>query len=698
MENAQPETATQRLLQVQKHLTPSQELNKTEQPSPKDTLASYRAKTTVNIPVLRELIYGKYLGPRETMFRILSRDPIFKHHTTLELNRKEARHLSFKHMEKIVKHFPEFMTFEEYQKDPYILTVVSDLLWAFDQALAVKLGVHYQLYTKTLANLGSVKHRKLQEDAVYLRDIGCFGLTELGHGSNVRDISTTATYDPKTREFIINTPDDLAMKFFIGAAAHLANVSAVFAQLYVNGKCHGVHAFVVPIRNKVDHSVLPGVTIGDCGAKAGLNGVDNGFMVFNNVRIPYDNLLDRFSQITPQHEFVSSIKNDDKRFGISLGSLSNGRIALVSQSNEALRNALTIGVRFASTRRQFGKPGKPETSIIEYPHVQYRLMPYIAGTFAYGFAATHLATLWVTNLASIFDEKNALLNEIHALSSVLKPAMAWFSQKGIQEVREICGGLGYSAYNRIGAYREENDINATWEGDNNVLLQQGQKFVLNGLKKLLQGADLPHESLSYLKADFDAEASKWSVSSPDQCYQFEALLEAMEFNGNYAAYRATAKLQENVGKAEALAEVWNMTQPFYLTETTKSFGDIYVFTQFRAYIKKCTDKPTKKVLEKLCQLWALCRIEQDSGLYNEVQFISREQMEWVREAITELCASVKDEANGLIDAIALSDEMLGSPIGAYDGDIYNRFMGLIKTLPSTFEKPTYWREIHNQKP
>ncbi len=73
-------------------------------------------------------------------------------------------------------------------------------------------------------------------------------------------------------------------------------------------------------------------------------------------------------------------------------------------------------------------------------------------------------------------------------------------------------------------------------------------------------------------------------------------------------------------------------------------------------------------------------------------------MEWVRDAITDLCTVIKDEANGLIDAIALSDQMLGSPIGSQDGNVYNRFLGLIKTLPSTFEKPTYWKEIQSQKP
>ena len=122
-------------------------------------------------------------------------------------------------------------------------------------------------------------------------------MTELGHGSNAREIRTTAHYDKENKEFIINTPDDLAMKFWIGAAANLANMTVCFAQLYSNGQHYGPHAFIVPIRNIKDHTLMPGVTIGDCGLKNGLNAIDNGFLVFKNVRIPLDNLLDRFSSI-----------------------------------------------------------------------------------------------------------------------------------------------------------------------------------------------------------------------------------------------------------------------------------------------------------------------------------------------------------------------------------------------------------------
>lgn len=71
---------------------------------------------------------------------------------------------------------------------------------------------------------------------------------------------------------------------------------------------------------------LPGITLGDCGAKEGFHGIDNGFMMFDNVRIPKENFLNRLSDIDDDGKFTSPIKSIDARFGLSLGGLSSGRI------------------------------------------------------------------------------------------------------------------------------------------------------------------------------------------------------------------------------------------------------------------------------------------------------------------------------------------------------------------------------------
>jgi acyl-CoA oxidase len=160
-------------------------------------------------------------------------------------------------------------------------------------------------------------------------DFSCFALTELGHGSNVRGILTTATYDKEDKEFIINSPNNMAMKFWIGGAGKSANVCCCWAQLIVDGVDMGPHAFVVPLRDRKTHIPLNGVTVGDCGMKEGHEGIDNGFILFDNVRIPKDNFLNRLSDISDDGVFTSPIKSADQRFALSLGGLSVGRILLI---------------------------------------------------------------------------------------------------------------------------------------------------------------------------------------------------------------------------------------------------------------------------------------------------------------------------------------------------------------------------------
>ena len=121
-------------------------------------------------------------------------------------------------------------------------------------------------------------------------------MTEIGHGSNVRDIETVATYDPATGEFDLHSPTFTSGKNYIGNAGVHGKIATVFAQLETRGERHGVHAFVVPIRDDRGRP-LPGIRLEDNGEKLGLNGVDNGRIWFDHVRVPRVEMLDRFAQV-----------------------------------------------------------------------------------------------------------------------------------------------------------------------------------------------------------------------------------------------------------------------------------------------------------------------------------------------------------------------------------------------------------------
>src|SRR6478609_2177839 len=259
-----------------------------------------------------------------------------------------------------------------------------------DLSLLVKCGVQFGLFGGAVLHLGTHKHHERHLHRIAKLDLpGCFAMTETGHGSNVQALRTTATYDAATEEFVVHTPDDDARKDYIGAAARDGRLAAVFAQLVVGGESRGVHALLVPIRDEAG-TVLDGVRIEDCGAKLGLDGVDNGRIWFDHVRVPREALLDRYASVTPDGIYSSPTENPTKRFFTMLGTLIQGRVSVCGASINATKVALDIAIRRGLTRRQFGAPGEPEALLMDYRTHQRRLLPALATTYALHFAQDRL--------------------------------------------------------------------------------------------------------------------------------------------------------------------------------------------------------------------------------------------------------------------------------------------------------------------
>ena len=276
------------------------------------------------------------------------------------------------------------------------------------------MGVQFGLFGGSILQLGSSQHHQEYLPAIGTLELpGCFAMTETGHGSNVHDLETVARYDPQTEEFIIHTPNLSARKDYIGNAALHGRLATVFAQLEIGAQRHGVHAFLVPIRED-DGTPCVGVGIEDCGEKLGLNGVDNGRLWFDGVRIPRSNLLDRFAQVGPDGIYSSPIASPTKRFFVMLGTLVGGRVSVALAASSASKSALTIAVRYGARRRQFGPEGEAETVLLDFRTHQRRLMPRLATTYALDFALKRLVTEYVGSTA---DSRR----EVEALAAGLKP-------------------------------------------------------------------------------------------------------------------------------------------------------------------------------------------------------------------------------------------------------------------------------------
>ncbi|MGY2060944.1 acyl-CoA dehydrogenase family protein, partial [Nocardia gipuzkoensis] len=251
-------------------------------------------------------------------------------------------------------------------------------------------GVQWGLFGGAVENLGTERHDDVVKQVLSLDLLGCFAMTESGHGSDVANLETTATYDPATQEFVVHSPTASARKDYIGGAAEHARMAAVFAQLITGGEGQGVHCFLVPIRDE-DGNDLPGVTTSDCGLKGGLAGVDNGRILFDHVRIPRENLLNRYADVEPDGTYGSEIENPSRRFFTTLGTLVRGRVSVGGAAAAGARVALSIALRYAEKRRQFKDPETgEETVLLDYRSHQRRLLPLVARSFALAFAQNDL--------------------------------------------------------------------------------------------------------------------------------------------------------------------------------------------------------------------------------------------------------------------------------------------------------------------
>jgi len=521
---------------------------------------------------------------------------------------------------------------------------VFEMLGYHDLSLTVKFGVQFGLWGGSVLWLGTKKHHDK-----YLKGIGdmsipgCFAMTETGHGSNVRALETTAIYNESTGDFTIHTPHHGAGKEYIGNALH-GKMATVFVQLIVKGENHGVHALVVPLRDD-EGNLLEGITFEDCGYKLGLNGVDNGRLWFDQVRVPRENLLNKFGDVDAEGNYTSPIQKPSRRFFTMLGTLVGGRVCVPRAGLSAAKSGLTIAIKYALKRRQFGpKLSEPETLLLDYPSHQRRLLPRLAKAYALDFGLTYLNKRFA-------NKTEADIQEIETLAAALKSYATWFTTDTLQECREACGGKGYLAENRFADLKADSDIFTTFEGDNTVLMQLVAKGLLSNFKKQFHD-DGSMAMLRFIGGRFTtaiSERNPLTKRNTDKAHLFSSEFQLNAFR--YREHRLLYKVADRIrGKIKAGKPAYDavMDCQSHMIALGNAFAERIILEQFVKAVEACEEAELKSTLKHLCDLFALAVIEEHKGWYLEDDYMDGSKTKAIRRMIDLLCKEVRMDAQGLV--------------------------------------------------
>eukprot|EP00742_Colponemidia_sp_Colp-10_P008777 GILJ01009528.1.p1 GENE.GILJ01009528.1~~GILJ01009528.1.p1 ORF type:complete len:685 (+),score=118.63 GILJ01009528.1:1-2055(+) len=612
--------------------------------------------------VVYHYLVGEFAQEVEDAKKELLADPIFNYSSQANLGFEAFRALTHKRCLTVCEKQVTEETIFDISNNLVRLFCKGEALNLVDFSFATKMAVHFFLFCGSLLLLGNDSHLKEYIPLAKTFDnrngaCGCFAMTEKGHGSNVRALETEARYDRSTEEFVIHSPTSNAAKWFIGNAMN-ANFSVVFARLIIDDTDHGPHAFIVRLRDS-NLNLVHGVEITDCGAKMGLNGVDNGVIMFSNVRIPRANLLDRFAKVSADGVYSSEIKNDGKRFFKTIEALTPTRMIVTCGAISAMKIGLTVAIKYSVKRVQFGPPGGCEVPLMEYTTHQSRLLPHVAAAYGFTFTLRDFAEMYMN------DKTPENEREVIALVAGLKALVCWEALDTLQHCRECCGGQGYMSSNRLSWLRQDLDIFVTYEGDNTVLLQQVAKDLLDQYRKqFAQGmftGMLAFLSQSTITAVKEKNPYVLSLHSDEHLLDPNFHSNCMAYMQRKLLHNLARRLQGRIKSGTPPFTAWNECLRHTLLLARVHVQRIVMDHFFQA-VAKIPHAGTQTVMRDLYSLWALGRLEEHSSWFLEHGYLSKVKVAAIRTLVLRLGVDLKHNAENLIEPWKIPDELLYAPI------------------------------------
>ncbi|KAK6851455.1 hypothetical protein PG995_012577 [Apiospora arundinis] len=645
-----------------------------------ELLAKERAGSNINVDQLAEYMFTKEaLDQRERVLKVLAADPVFDK----SQNYFQGRDARIKASLGKAKRLTQLARQHKWSAED--TAVANDLLTE-----VTPYRLHDTMFLITLREQGTPEQQKLfLKKAENYEIIGCYAQTELGHGSNVRGLETTATWNQADKTFIIHSPTLTASKWWIGTLGKTANYAVVMAQLIINGKHYGPHPFLVQIRDLKTHEVLPDVHVGDIGPKFGFNTMDNGFLLLNQLKIPHVNMLARFSRVDPESGKYQRPANPS----LIYGTLTWVRSNIVLQSGSTLARGVTIATRYCAVRQQFqdldaAKDAVGENQVLNYTMVQYRLLPLLAATYALHFTGQSMVRLYQENQKRMSaaadgatdarrrpgpEELNPgtdLLADLHATSCALKAYGSTVAGEGLETCRRACGGHGYSSFSGIGSFYADYLPTLTWEGDNYMLTQQVCRYLLKSARAVISGKAGDNDTTRILKtylARRDTTGAAYDILASDS-----------DLVAAYA-WRVAHMTFDALQKRDVEKQSWNsLLVDFYRLSTAhaqymvvKSFYDALFDKEQAIALENSLDRQSVAVLHRLFRLFALhTLVEREADEFFAAAATTARQIALARRAVMQLLSEIRPHAVRLVDAWKFPDWQLDSSLGRYDGAVY----------------------------
>ncbi|CAH1639482.1 unnamed protein product [Spodoptera littoralis] len=525
--------------------------------------------------------------------------------------------------------------------------------------------LHMGMFVPTILNQSDPEQMaEWLPQAMSMGILGTYAQTELGHGTFLRGLETTATYDPATEEFVLHTPTLTAYKWWPGGLAHTANHCIVVAQLYSKGECYGVHPFFVQIRDTDTHMPLPGVKVGEIGPKMGFQTANNGFLGFDHFRIPRRSMLMKNAQVLKDGTYVKS-KNDK----LTYGTMVFVRVLIVTDVAYELSRAATIAVRYSAVRHQSQpKPGEPEPQILDYVTQQHKLFIGVATSHVFRVTGYWLWDSYSKVIADVGKGNMDQLPELHALACCLKAVCSRDATARVEEFRLACGGHGFMASSNLPIINGIVSATITYEGEYTVLMLQTARFLVKAWKQATLGNAMT-PTVSYLLRFFNNDRVHWETSPEGIVSGFLAIAA-----GKTKA--ACESLQEYEKSGMDYEDAWNSASVQLVNASEAHCRAILCEVSWRELSRLAAQSSPSlgKVLLQMGELYLIYWALEKRGDLLLYSTITRADIAKLQARYEVLLGLLRPNAVGLVDAFDIKDEILNSTLGAYDGRVYERLM------------------------